>query len=143
MSSEKVGFLLDPVDGWPPHDVEHIWLERNNGQYTVKNFPFYVKGIAYEDIITITLNENGYAQSWEVITPSGNSLIWIFERESTTILERLKKIGCGYETQKSIKLHAVNVPSNTDIKSLDNILDSEVDQQKVSLAFPVFRLEDE
>ena len=43
MARKKIGFLLNPIDGWPPHEVEHIWLEDNeNGYYIVKNFPFYI-----------------------------------------------------------------------------------------------------
>lgn len=141
MPSEKIGFLLKPTDGWPPHDIEHIWLEHSNGHYTVKNFPFYVKGIAFEDIISIELNESGYVESWEVITSSGNSLIWIYEHESTSILERLQKIGCGFETQKTVNLHAVNIPPSIDVEILDSILESETEQQKISVAFPVFRLD--
>ena len=83
MRKEKVGFLLKQTDGWPPLEIEHIWLENNDDFYTVKNFPFYIKGIAYDDVITIELDENGCAKKWEVIKPSGNSLIWIFKHESS------------------------------------------------------------
>ena len=139
--SKKIGFLLNPVDGWPPHNVEYLWLEDNGDRYTIKNFPFYTKGVAFEDIITLKLNDDGYAESWKVVTPSGNSLIWVFEHEPTSILERLQKIGCGFETQKAVRLHAVNIPPDTDVDLLDSILDSEKKQQKISVAFPVFRLD--
>lgn len=109
MSMKKIGFLLKQENDWPPADIEHVWLEPEDNFYIVKNFPLFVKGIAFEDKISIELDENDYVINWKVIIPSDNSLIWIYEREPSDVLDRLHAIGCGVESGSFTKLAAVRM----------------------------------
>tara|TARA_R110002051_G_scaffold7041_1_gene33156 strand:+ start:10200 stop:10439 length:240 start_codon:yes stop_codon:yes gene_type:complete len=47
---DKVVFNLEP-DAWHGHSTESLWATRlENGFYKVENSPFFVMGLAFEDI---------------------------------------------------------------------------------------------
>jgi hypothetical protein len=103
------------------------------------NFPLFVKGIAYRDEIKVVKDESGYAKEWEVVKPSGNSLIWIFEREPSSVLDELSQIGCGIESGEFTKLSAVNVPPTIGFNVIEATLKPYEDIDKISVAYPVDR----
>jgi Domain of unknown function (DUF4265) len=141
MTKKKLGFILNPKDGWPPTDIEHLWLDQSGDVFTIMNFPLFVKGIAYKDQINLTRDASGYVVSWKLVKPSGNSLIWIYERESTDVLDKLNDIGCGVESGNFTKLAAVNVPANTKLDAIELILKPYEDSEQISVAFPVDRFQ--
>jgi hypothetical protein len=46
---EKVAFALDTDGEWPPVAVEHVWCEKTGSLYQLKNAPFFIGGLAFDD----------------------------------------------------------------------------------------------
>ena len=137
---KKVGFRLDVVDGWPPYDTEFIWAEGDGNILTIKSFPFFVNGIAYNDKIRIIESDDDTIVKWEVAEQSGNSTVWIIIHDtSSDLLERLEVLGCGYEGAPLKVIYSVNVPPTVDKRMLDSILEEYESSGDVSVAFPAFR----
>jgi hypothetical protein len=47
----KIGFPLEVEGDWPPYSVEQFWIKPVNGRYVVQSFPFFVKGVSFNDIV--------------------------------------------------------------------------------------------
>ena len=137
----KLGCILKQNDGWPPYDIEHLWFEKDGSIYRLKNFPMYVKGIAFDDVVNLTFDDDGNVVSWTEVESSGNSLVWIYEKDKTDVVDRLSALGCGVESGENMKLYAVNVPKGIKASDIDNIIIPLEDIDKISVAFPVDRLE--
>jgi hypothetical protein len=138
--NRKLGFPLPVQEDWPPYDVEHIWVEDVGGNYKVKSFPFFIKGISYDDIIDVKTNDDGYVLDWHHVCKSGNSTIWIIERKETKVAEDLISIGAGIEEYPEHHLMSVNIPPSIDLKILDEVLRRYEDAETVEVAVPVDRI---
>lgn len=138
----KIGFPLERDEDWPPFDVEHIWVEPSEDGLVIKNFPFFVKGLAFDDEITAELDENNYVQSWEMKNESRNSTIWVWTHSKTDIISNLENLGCGVEGSAIEGLFTINVPSSVNKYEIETIIDKYEGSASVSLAFPAYRLDD-
>lgn len=135
----EIGFYLDIKDDWPPFSVEHLWSERRGGNYIIRSFPFFVKGIAYGDLICGQLDSSGYINNWSLLVPSGNSTIWVIEEGDTGIIEDLENIGCGIESGAIENLYSINVPKSVETEEVESVIDSYEDDNRVSIAYPAYR----
>lgn len=142
INSIKIGFPLERDEDWPPFEVEHLWVEPNDGNLIIRNFPFFVKGLAFGDEISADLDENNYVKSWEMKTESLNSTVWVWIHSKTDIIDRLEKIGCGVEGSAVEGLFTINVPSSVTKDKIEPIFDEYEGQASVSFAFPAYRLDD-
>jgi Domain of unknown function (DUF4265) len=136
----KIGFPLHVKDGWPPFDVEHIWVEADGRGYTVKNVPFFVRGIALDDVISADLDEHGYVLKWSQLTPSTNSTMWIIEHHASDLCEKLETLGCDVERGNPSNLISVNIPASIDVDRLDSVLEPREETGAISVAVPTDRL---
>ena len=137
----KIGFSLKRTKDWPPFDVEHVWVEPSEGSLRIKNFPFFVQGLAFDDEITAVLDENNYVQSWKMKNESPNSTIWVWTHSKTDIIGKLEKLGCGVEGSAVEGLFSVNVPPSVRKDQIEGILDKYEGSSSVSIAFPAYRLD--
>lgn len=135
----KLGFPLQPEDGWPPFEIEHLWVEPIGLRFIVKNSPFFVKNLAYDDVITAKFDRNGYVRDWSLVSESGNSTIWVILKSASDVLERLSAIGCGIEGEPIDDLYSVNVPPGLDMKLVDGVLRPLDSDGIVAVAYPAFR----
>lgn len=136
----KLGFPLVVSDNWPPYDVEHMWVEESETLFQVKNFPFFLKGVAYDDLLRVQYDQDGYVTDWDIVVPSGNSTIWVIENQPTDIVDQLVAIGCGAEREESHDLISVNVPQSVDRDRLDSVLSEYEGAKSISVAVPVDRI---
>lgn len=118
----KVHFPIEQdADGWPPTSSESLWCMPRIGtngstHYELRNVPFYVHGVAYEDIVS-AVSLAGLLTFDEIIRHSQNSTYRIVlsegvERTSEkflTVWTKLEELGCTYEAANAL-LHAVNIP---------------------------------
>jgi hypothetical protein len=140
MNQKKLGFPLVVNDGWPPYDVEHIWVESTSEGYRVKSIPFFIKGIAYGDIVKATVDSNGYVDEWTTLIESPNSTLWILEHKKTDIADKLIQIGCLVEIEQIDSLIAVNVPADVNVDILDECLKLYENDGVISVAVPEDRI---
>lgn len=136
----KIGFPLEVKDGWPPFDVEHIWVETEGGNYIVKNLPFFIKGMALDDLIYADLDERGYALKWKQVKPSTNSTMWVIEHKMSDLSDKLESLGCKIERGSPGKLISVNVPESIDVDRLDAALGPYEEAGTISVAVPTDRI---
>jgi len=136
----KLGFHLAVEDEWPPYEVEHIWTEQVGGLFRIKNYPFFLKGVSYDDLISAQVGPDDYVDQWVLVAPSTNSLVWIIDENETDIGERLIAAGCDVERDDHYGLISANVPAGTDRQRLDGILKEYEASGQISVAVPVDRI---
>src|ERR1700731_3165741 len=102
---------------------ESVWAEpQGNGTYTVKNVPFYAKGISFDDLVKAE-RENDVLMFKDVIRHSGHSTYRVFAKDGRTdpdavaLLETLKKMHCNIEPATD-KLVGVDVLPEADISKV-------------------------
>ena len=68
----RIGFPLeiDEDEDWPPYSVEHLWVRPVGETFYVRSFPFFVKGMAFDDLISAVVDAYGYVSQWSTIKPS-------------------------------------------------------------------------
>jgi hypothetical protein len=57
----KIHFRLEvDEDGWPPASVESLWaVDLGDGTIRLDNVPWFVRGVASDDIIRVEIDEDG------------------------------------------------------------------------------------
>lgn len=139
---EKVAFALEIEDGWPPAAVEHVWCEKTDSIYQLKNAPFFIRGLALGDKFSAEPDAvNGCIFAFTVKEPSGHSLVWIIEQnalELEMVDQELLLLGCSIEGFPAYKLHAVDVPASVEHEAVNAVMDK-LESLGFAMAFPVWR----
>lgn len=136
----KAGFKLDCKDGWPPSESEFIWLERDDENFRVKTFPFFIKGLAYNDLISAEIDDEQYVSKWLMLEPSEFSTLWVFTKNDKTIQD-FEKLGCGVEGGAIKNYFSVNIHKNVDKQKLSMLLDKCESKNLAEFAFPAWRID--
>ncbi len=105
--------------------VETVWAElvdENKGHYRIDNIPFYVPGIAPDDIIKAEFDENeNFLIFKESIEYSGNSVIRVIKFDDTLdiniLRNRFKELACTSERMDN-KYFVIEIPKSVDYKSI-------------------------
>lgn len=115
----KILFKIKKNDGIC--EIESVWAKVVPEGYKIDNIPFYAFGIAYDDVVEATLDDDGMLNFSKLIIASGHSTIrlWVAEEQSVKkIRDELREMGCSSELEIK-RLIAVDVPpfaSYTQIK---------------------------
>ncbi len=122
----KVRFEVEGWEGLPA--AEGIWTVPTQKGYQIANIPFYVRGIALDDIISVHEDEDGTLCFQELLEESGHSTVRIFfhntdEMEPTRAL--LKSMGCNSEKANEV-LITVDVPPEAPYAGVNRILEERV-----------------
>lgn len=115
----KVSFPLPP-DSIPGGGTETVWAEDlGSGSYRVRNSPFYIKGISFEDIVRAKEKDDQLLFS-DVAARGGHSTYRLFlrggrsEEDFIRAWEPLEQLGCSYEGATK-RLLAIDVPPEANI----------------------------
>lgn len=139
---EKLAFALDVEGDWPPVAVEHVWCEKTDAGYQLKNAPFFIKDLALGDIFTAEPDSvNGCIFEFTVVESSGHSLVWVLDQggqELEQYRDELSRLGLRAEGFPRLQLHAVDVPAATDREAVNALMD-ELEELGFAVAFPVWR----
>lgn len=139
---EKIAFALDIEDEWPPVAIEHVWCEKAASFYQLKNTPFFIKGLAFDDKFSAELDSiNGCIFEFAVLESSGHSLVWILEQgclELEPYKDELISLGLSVEGFPRFNLHAVDVPALVDSDAVNALMDR-LEGLGFAMAFPVWR----
>ena len=141
---EKVLFALDIEDGWPPIGAEGIWCERIGKNYQLKNVPFFIEGLAAEDVFSAEPDPvNDHIFEFEIVKESGHSVISLLNNidlDLTKFFEEIVALGCSYEGFNKFGLFSIDAPPNIDIDKLNELIDA-YEERGIDFAFPVWRFE--
>lgn len=139
---EKVAFALDVVDGWPPVATEHVWCEKTDAGYRLKNSPFFIKGLAVGDWFSAEPDAvNGCVFDFTVMESSGHSLVWISDHAGPDFAQyrhELLDLDFGIKHLPQFKHYAVDVPASADPEAVNEIMDR-LESLGFAMAFPVWR----
>ena len=139
----KLGFSTNPEDGWPPFEVEHIWLELiSGGGYIVHNTPFYIYGMCFGDEIEVISRDGLYVDSWSIVKESRNSTIWVMELKSGAFKSHLKRIAAlGVMVDQGVPdgYYAVMIPENVSLRGFEEIVRQDVEEKSISVAYVTVR----
>jgi hypothetical protein len=124
----KILFELErDEEGYPPASVETLWaIKAGDGLFKIDNIPFFVYGIAVDDIVS-AVPEEGVFRFKEVVHPSGHSTLRVVvydQAEVSAARELFKQLGCSTELSHLPRLFAVDVPPSVSLDTLREVLDA-------------------
>lgn len=135
-------FPLVVDDDWPPVQIEALISKRSGNNYCIEVAPFFVKGLSYEDVISVLFDDHGQVAQWEYIKQSGNSTIWLAQLDDAPALEKvlsnLRDLGCHTARLQQFKIYSINVPASVEIADVDACI-AQLVESTVAVAYPSFR----
>lgn len=134
----KIGFELGIEDGWPPFEIEHIWTIKTGNNFLIKNTPFFVRNLSYDDEITAQIDENRFVTEWKTIRKSGYSTVWLAVVDGSdisTLIGQLSDAECQIEAGALEGYFAVGIPPNVQMEVFDRIVSDVVANGCLQLAF--------
>lgn len=138
---EKIMFALDIENNWPPVGSEGVWCERIGEHFKIKNTPFFIPNLAFNDVFSAELDSvNKHVFEFEVIERYGHSVIWLMNNDKvdlTAFRKRLIQLGCSYEGFPQFSLGAIDVPPTTKYERLDEIIEK-YESKGVAFVYPVW-----
>ena len=128
MKRERLVLRLErDEDGYPPVDLERIWIEQiDENTAKVDNIPFFSKEVALGDVVRFEKfgEELRYVST---VRRSGNSLVRVVyypPADPTELRRCIEELGCETELDAAHTLIAVSVPPGEHIKSLQAFLEA-------------------
>ena len=106
----KVLFEFEGVDG--SVEIESVWVVPVENGYRIDNIPFYVREIAYEDIVSAEPDEDGMLRFSGLVSASGHSTVRLWfasEADVAQVRDAVRGMGCSSELDLS-RLVAVDIP---------------------------------
>lgn len=128
----KVHFRMEvDEDGWPPASIESLWaVKLGNGTVRLDNTPWFVRGVASEDIIRVEVEDDGALYARETIQPSQNCTIRLIVLKDEgsaaarqTVLETFHRLGTTGEGIESFRMVALDVPPEADLPKIRKLLE--------------------
>lgn len=124
----KILFELErDEEGYPPASAETLWaIKAGDGLFKIDNIPFFVLGIAVDDIVS-AVPEEGAFRFKEVVHPSGHSTVRVVVYEPSDVSaarELFKQLGCSTEQSHLPRLFAIDVPPSVSLDTLREVLDA-------------------
>ncbi|RKT53660.1 DUF4265 domain-containing protein [Saccharothrix australiensis] len=125
----KIAFdLPDATVAWARASVERLWAGKTlvKLEVQIRNTPFYVKGIAFGDVVRVRADhERREFVFEEFVSESGHSTVRIILKEDDAeemADALLRSFGCSWETDASGYLWAIDVPPQVDYGSMRDAL---------------------
>lgn len=139
----KLSFLLTEEQAGPfPVSIESLWCDVDGAYYRVKNVPFFIDGLSFDDVISVSELPDGVVQVKEIVEPSFNSTIWIYLLDNThgePVVEALQLLGCGVEGGVIDGYFSVNVPAALDFHDVYAAIKSGEENGSISVDYPSIR----
>jgi hypothetical protein len=131
--------LPEETPHWPPVACERLWAAKTQirRQFAVRNVPFYAKGIAYGDIISVYPdNDRREILFDQLVSESGHSAVQILVKRPGSVpdLERLlSRFGVTWETANRNSYFALDVKPETGYAELRSRLIEAKERDEIGL----------
>lgn len=136
----KVAFdLPDETAEWAHASAERLWAGKTSTQMEVevRNIPFYVKGIAFGDIVRVRVDHERREFVFEgFVSTAGHStvrVVIIDDAEKSVMDAILRDFECSWEIDATGYLWAVDVPPHVDYASMRTTLLGIVGEGKIGV----------
>lgn len=129
--NDKVKF--DYYDSEGKLAVESVWVLKEENGYRVKNIPFFIPNIAYDDIIIVE-EEDGELFFDDIVMEFGNSTLQVIiynENDIEEIIKKIENFDCGWEGSHLKGYISVNVPKGINYLPIKDFLDKELESEKL------------
>jgi hypothetical protein len=126
-SNVKVFFELEQdKDEYPPVGSESLWaVSVGADRYRINNIPFYVRGLAADDVVLAKKNSVGELIFREVVERSKHSTVRVFAKkveDKEALRSELKRLGCNSEGSNIARLFAVDIPPSVPYADIEKVL---------------------
>ncbi|MEV5283191.1 DUF4265 domain-containing protein [Streptomyces sp. NPDC052811] len=127
----KVHFRMDvDEDGWPPVSIESLWaVDLGDGTVRLDNTPWFVRGVASDDIIRVEIDDEGVRWAGETVRASENCTIRLIVLKDggsaaapQSVLEIFHRLGTTDEGVEQFRMVALDVPPNADLRQIQKLL---------------------
>lgn len=122
----QVKVIFDSDDG-----VESLWATTADEGFVVDNYPFYLKGVNFGDLVEAVPVSPGIYTYVRTIAKSSHSLYRVLFEDAhaaraTELLDNLGSLGCSHEkgAMADEVLVAVHIPDTVDADTAWNILEA-------------------
>lgn len=136
----KVAFdLPEETARWARASAERLWTGKTSVkmEVQVRNTPFYVKGVAFGDIVRVRADHERRELVFErFVSESGHSAVRIIIKDDGTEEEvdaMLRAFDCSWEIDTTGSLWAIDVPPHVDYVSLRTTLLRIASQGKIGI----------
>lgn len=139
---ERIAFLLEQIEEWPPVSVEHLWLKGGGATRTLESIPFFVKGISLGDEIDIERNDVGEVVKYTVSKKSDNTTIWFFSPQISDferVANVLEQDAILFEGLEEFSMLAISLPPEKPLAQWDTIFSTQARSEDATNAFPSLR----
>lgn len=129
----KVRFRLDRQDqDWPPVESEGVWATPSGAaEYRLDNVPWFVRGVAFGDLVRATPDEDGVLWVDGPVQWSGRYTIRVIplgegtsEDECQAIIDAFQPLGAECEGGlPAFKIVALDIPPTASVAEIKTLLD--------------------
>lgn len=129
MKTVKLNFILEVEDGFPPIGVETLNARAcDDGIFEILNTPFFIKEIAYHDMVSAKKNESGRLEFSECVKQSSFkaiSIIFWSDEVRGRIIDEFQGKDCiiEYGEFPGYRMLAIAIPHTTDYTEIKSVLD--------------------
>jgi hypothetical protein len=129
MKTEKIHFAIEVVDGFPPIGVETLNARIcDDGTFEIMNTPFFVKEVAYGDIVNAQLSVEGRLEFVSCAKPSNYkaiAVILLSPDVRVQLIDDLRTKDCiiEYGEFPGCRMLAIAIPDTTDYAPIRSLLD--------------------
>lgn len=137
----KITFeLTDEQKGPFPVSTETLWCTVEGEYYRVKNIPFFIDNLSFDDLISIGRVGNELFEIRSIVSESGNSTIWIyFKKKDKRIIKHIVELGCGVESGVLDDYYAINIPSEIEYSLVFDYLEECERKGTILVDYPSIR----
>jgi hypothetical protein len=132
-----VHFRLEVEGNWPPASVESLWaVDLGDGTVQLDNIPWFVRGVAREDVVATETDEEGVCWAGGVVRASENCTIRLIVLRDggsgparQSVLDAFHALGVCGEGLEQFRMVALDVPPTADLVKVRRLLDHGVAQE--------------
>ncbi|WP_299537761.1 DUF4265 domain-containing protein [uncultured Streptomyces sp.] len=128
----KVHFRMDVDEGgWPPTSVESLWaVNLGDGTVRLDNTPWFVRGVACDDVIRAEADDEGIRWAGETVRSSEHCTIRLIMLKDggsaaarQSVLKVCHKLGTTGEGIEGFRMVALDVPPGADLPRIRKLLE--------------------
>jgi len=109
-------------------EIESMWAIPVDGGFKLDNIPFFVQGLALDDVVSAERDSTGMLRFTSVVSYGRHSTVRLWfakehEGQVSRVRQRLRELGCPSELSDLPRLVAVDIPPGVPYVNVQVVLD--------------------